>query len=174
MVNEIVAQAVGLLSFLLGLSTFYQKDDKKLKVVMLMLNVNHLIHFLLLGSITSAIGALISALRTCTAMYTKSLWAAGFFIALAVGSGIGFAQHWYQLLPLAGTIIGTYSIFRLNGIALRVGFLLGAACWLTNNLIIGSIGGSLMEISVIGINLVTIFRLYQDNAKCKITPQQQE
>ncbi|MFA0438810.1 permease [Vibrio sp. 10N.286.49.C2] len=169
MVNDTVAQAVGLCSFLLGISTFYQKEDKKLKVVMLLLNVNHLIHFLLLGSITSAIGALISALRTCTAMYTKSWWAAGLFVALAVGSGVGFAQHWHQLLPLVGSIIGTYSIFKLNGIALRVGFLLGAACWLTNNLIIGSIGGSLMEISVIGMNLFTIFRLYQGKAKCKIT-----
>lgn len=80
MVNEIVAQAVGLVSFLLGLSTFYQKDDKKLKVVMLMLNVNHLIHFLLLGSITSAIGALISALRTGTAMYTNRCGLQGYLL----------------------------------------------------------------------------------------------
>ncbi|MEZ9565872.1 YgjV family protein [Vibrio artabrorum] len=169
MVSDFFAQAVGLFSFVLGLSTFYQKDDKKLKVVMLLLNINHLIHFLLLGSITSAIGALISALRTCTSMYTKSLWAAGLFVVLAISGGISFAQHWYQFLPLAGSIIGTYSIFRLSGIALRVGFLLGAFCWLINNLIIGSIGGTLMEISVIGMNLRTIFRLYKDDAKCKVT-----
>ncbi|ORT52264.1 permease [Vibrio sp. qd031] len=159
---EFTAQLFGLVSFGLGLSTFYQKDDRKLKVIMLLLNVNHLVHFLLLGSLLSAVGAALSALRTYCAIYTRSIWVAAIFIGVGVASGTALAENWYQLFPIAGTIIGTYSIFLLKGITLRIGFLLGSTCWLVNNLMVGSIGGSLLEISVIVMNITTIVRIYRD------------
>ncbi len=159
---EFTAQLFGLVSFCLGLSTFYQKDDRKLKLIMLLLNVNHLVHFLLLGSLLSAIGAALSALRTYCAIYTRSIWVAALFIGSGIAIGTTLAENWYQLLPIAGTVIGTYSIFLLKGIALRLGFLLGSSCWLVNNLIIGSIGGTLLEMSVIIMNVTTIFRIYRD------------
>lgn len=59
-----LAQALGFLSFGLGISTFYQKNDRHLKILMLVFNLNHLLHFLLLGSMLSALSALLSALRT--------------------------------------------------------------------------------------------------------------
>jgi hypothetical protein len=159
---DFVAQLFGLVSLGLGLSTFYQKDDRKLKVIMLLLNVNHLVHFLLLGSLLSAAGAALSALRTYCAIYTRSIWVAAVFIVLGVAIGAALAENWYQLLPIAGTIIGTYSIFLLKGVALRIGFLLGSTCWLMNNLIVGSIGGSLLEMSVMVMNITTIVRIYSD------------
>ncbi|MDG3084845.1 YgjV family protein [Vibrio hannami] len=162
MVDAFIAQAFGILSLVLGLSTFYQKDDKKLKLVMLALNVSHLIHFLLLGSIVSAIGALLSAFRTGIAIYSKSVWVALIFICISLVSGLMFAENISELWPIAGTIIGTFSIFMLKGIALRFGFLFGATCWLINNILVGSIGGTLLEISVMTMNTITIFRLYRD------------
>lgn len=49
-------------------------------------------------------------------------------------------------------MLGTYSVFVLKGIQMRVGFLLGAMCWLTNNIIVGSVGGSLLEATLICVN----------------------
>ncbi len=167
MAGDIVAQAFGFVSLVLGLSTFYQKDDRKLKWVMLLLNMNHLVHFLLLGSMTSAMGALLSALRTGAAIYTRSIWVACLFIVTTLVTGVVFAENWLQMLPLAGTIVGTFSIFVLKGIALRTGFLIGASCWLVNNLMVGSIGGSMLEMAVITMNMITIYRLYR-NKKTQI------
>lgn len=159
---DIIAQAFGLLSFILGIVTFYQKDDQKLKIIMLALNINHCIHFLLLGSVVSALSAVLSAFRTVTAIYISSKWVAAVFIFISIVSGIALADHASQLWSIAGTVIGTYSIFLLKGIKLRIGFLIGASCWLTNNILIGSIGGTLLEMSAITVNLTTLYRLYRD------------
>ncbi|ELP1877823.1 YgjV family protein [Vibrio vulnificus] len=156
-----LAQALGFLSFGLGISTFYQKNDRHLKILMLVFNLNHLLHFLLLGSMLSALSALLSALRTTTSIFTSSKWVAAIFILIGIVSGLGIAEHWWELWPIVGTVIGTYSLFVLSGIRMRIGFLAGATCWLINNILVGSIGGTLLEMTVIIMNLITIYRLYR-------------
>lgn len=156
-----LAQALGFLSFGLGISTFYQKNARHLKILMLVFNLNHLLHFLLLGSMLSALSALLSALRTTTSIFTSSKWVAAIFILIGIVSGLGMAEHWWELWPIVGTVIGTYSLFVLSGIRMRIGFLAGATCWLINNILVGSIGGTLLEMTVIIMNLITIYRLYR-------------
>ncbi|EGU32585.1 hypothetical protein VII00023_12216 [Vibrio ichthyoenteri ATCC 700023] len=167
----LLAQTFGLVSFALGLSTFYQKNDRRLKIVMLILNLNHLIHYLLMGSAVSALSALLSALRTATAIYVSSAWVALGFITISVGLGLSLADSIWDLWPILGTVIGTYSVFMLQGITMRLAFLAGATCWLINNVLIGSIGGTLLELSVITINLVTIMRLLKDKKQLVVTNQ---
>lgn len=166
--DNTIAQAFGFLSLALGILTFYQKDDKKLKIVMLLFNLNHLIHYFLMGSIVSALGALLSAVRTATAIHFSSKWIAAVFITISLISGVMLADNIEQLWPILGTIIGTYSVFLLKGIRLRIGFLLGACCWLINNILIGSIGGTLLEITAISMNLITIYRLNVENTNVDI------
>ncbi|MGJ8581174.1 MAG: YgjV family protein [Psychromonas sp.] len=157
------AQLLGFLSFVLGVCTFFQKDDKKLKIMMVVFNVNHLVHFLLLGSIVSALSALLSALRTITSIYVSSLAAAVCFIAVGLSSAIYFADSIWDLWPMLGMSIGTYAVFVLHGIKMRIAFLIGAICWLINNILVGSIGGTLLEATLITVNLSTIIRLVKDN-----------
>ncbi|CAG23596.1 putative membrane protein [Photobacterium profundum SS9] len=150
------------MSFALGISTFYQKDDRKLKMVMLIFNLNHLLHFLLLGSMVSALSALLSAVRTATALYVSSKVVAAAFITISLVSGIWLSDTIWDLWPILGTIIGTYSVFVLKGIQMRIGFLVGATCWLINNILVGSIGGTLLEVTVICVNVITVSRLLRD------------
>lgn len=159
------AQALGFVSFALGISTFYQKDDRKLKVIMLIFNMNHLLHFFLLGSMTSALSAGLSAARTGTSIYTSSKWVAAVFVVLGLGLGLSIADNWWDMWPILGTVIGTYAVFMLTGIAMRIAFLIGAMCWLTNNIIVGSIGGTMLEATLICVNLLTIYRLVSDKRK---------
>lgn len=159
--TTITAQVLGFISFGLGFSVFYQKNDRHLKILMLIFNLNHLLHFLLLGSMVSALGALLSALRTTTAIFVSSKRVASVFIVISLVSGFLVAEQWCDWWPIVGTVIGTYSMFCLSGIQMRVGFLLGALCWLTNNILVGSMGGTLLEMTVIIINLLTIYRLYR-------------
>lgn len=166
--DNTIAQAFGFLSLALGILTFYQKDDKKLKIMMLLFNLNHLIHYVLLGSIVSALGALLSVIRTATAIRYSSKWIAAIFITISVISGVMLAENIGQLWPILGSVIGTYSVFALKGIGLRIGFLLGACCWLINNILVGSIGGTLLEMTVISMNLITIYRLYGGNSSVDI------
>jgi hypothetical protein len=157
-----LAQLLGFVSLALGVSTFYQKNDKKLKVIMFIFNVNHLLHFILLGSAVSAISAGLSALRTGTSIYTSSKYVAALFIITALSLGIYISNEWWDLWPILGTALGTYAMFMLRGIKMRVVFLMSSFLWLTNNIIIGSIGGTLLEMSVIIMNSLTIYRMTRD------------
>lgn len=159
------AQWLGFLSFALGISTFYQKDDRKLKLVMLIFQFNNVLHFYLLGSDISAISTLLSFLRTATAIKTSSKLAAAAFVIVSIALGLWIADGPLDLLPILGSILGTIAIFLLKGIQMRIAFIIGAICWLANNIIVGSIGGSLLEATLLTVNLFTIMRLYRNNQK---------
>jgi hypothetical protein len=53
----------------------------------------------------------------------------------------------------------------LRGIQMRIAFLIGACCWLTNNILVGSIGGTLLELTVITVNSLTIFRMLREQKR---------
>ncbi|WP_163936603.1 YgjV family protein [Paraferrimonas sp. SM1919] len=155
----ITGQAFGLLSFALGVASFSQKDDLKLKRLMLLLNISHSIHYLLLGAITSLTGALISCLRTYLSIHIQSKWLALVFVALALFLGAQYAQSSADWLPIMATAVGSIGLFCLTGVAMRLTFVIGAVLWLANNLVVGSVGGILLELSMIAANLWTIYRL---------------
>ncbi|MHA2938923.1 YgjV family protein [Vibrio sp. RC27] len=157
------AQALGFVSYGLGMWAFYQKDDRRLKMIMCVFNLNHMIHYLLLGSTVSALASFISALRTGTSIYTSSKYIAIFFIIVTLSLGLYLTESWWQIWSVMGATIGTFTVFMLKGIAMRVGFLLASFCWLTNNILVGSIGGTLLEATLTAMNLFTIYRLYQQN-----------
>ncbi|SHE46950.1 YgjV family protein [Vibrio gazogenes] len=170
--NDTLAQALGLVSFALGLSTFYQKNDRRLKILMLIFNLNHCIHYLLLGSTVSALSTMLSAARTTTAIFVSSIRVAAVFIVISLVSGVWMANHWWDLWSVVGTVIGTYSVFCLAGIKMRIGFLLGGICWLINNIIVGSIGGVMLETSLLSMNLLTIYRIHRQASNMLVkTPE---
>jgi len=63
---------------------------------------------------------------------------------------------------MLGMSIGTYAVFVLKGIQMRIAFILGAICWLINNILVGSIGGILLEATLISVNITTIIRLLRE------------
>ncbi|MCU4677399.1 YgjV family protein [Catenovulum sp. 2E275] len=157
----LIGQLLGFVSFALGLLCFMQKDDKRLKQLMLVMNINHSIHFLLIGAATSAISAGLSALRTGASMKTKSPWIAAIFIVALLALSSQWAVYWYDWLAVAGACCGTFGLFCLTGINMRLALLSGSCCWLLNNIIVGSFGGILLETFVICVNLNTIYGLYR-------------
>ena len=163
--QQFIAQFLGFVSYALGIYAFYQKDDKKLKVIMFVFSLNHAIHFLLLGTVVSALSAVLSAIRTGTAIYVSSKRVAALFIIIGLASGIYLMDNIWELWSILGMSFGTYSVFVLKGIPMRIGFLLGATCWLINNISVGSIGGSLLEATLISVNIITILRLLRDQRK---------
>lgn len=155
------AQAVGMLSFIMGIICFYQKDDTRLKIMMMVLNTTQIWHFALLGAITSSLGAFLAFIRTGISIKTASPRVAYIFIAITFIWGVYLADNYINMLPIIGSCIGTYALFCLKGIKMRIAFLFGASCWLANNIIIGSIGTTLLEMTLIIVNLSTIIRIWR-------------
>ena len=160
-----IAQWVGFVSFLLGILSFWQRDDRKLKLYMLAFYSIHTVHFLLLGSMTSAFASSLSLLRTFVAIKYASKRLCWVAIIILVVVGVYLATSWVQAFSILGTAVGTYAIFNLQGIQLRFGMILGALCWLTNNILMGSMGGILLEAFLIMLNLITAYRIYLDDLR---------
>lgn len=160
-----MAQMFGLLSYLLGVSCFYQKDDRKLKIVMLTMSLNNALHYAMLGAVTACLSSLLSLLRTGISIYTSSKPIAYAFILLTLVVGFSLSSKWYDMFPIIGACIGTYALFCLQGITMRIAFIAGAVCWLSNNIIVGSIGGTLLEITLLAVNVNTIRRIYVQKYK---------
>lgn len=158
-------QLFGFISFALGVLSFLQTDDRKLKLIMVVLNISNTIHYALFGAMTSLVASILSTFRTALSVRTRSLVVALIFIALNIGLGSWVAQSFSDLWSVIGMAIGTYALFRLKGMPMRFAFLVGSSCWLVNNIIVGSIGGTLLEIMMISVNATTIFRLFRARNK---------
>nr|WP_279342516.1 YgjV family protein [Geotalea sp. SG265] len=62
-------------------------------------------------------------------------------------------------LPVIGSCVSTYAVFTMQGIPMRLAILSSTCCWLANNIISGSIGGTLLEAVIATVNTYTIAHL---------------
>lgn len=152
-------QLFGYLAFVLGIAAFWQRDDRRLRYLVIALSLAYTVHFALLGNPTASVSALVSAFRSWLSLRTRALRVALAIVAVNVALGALTVTEWRHLLPLVGAVVGTLAMFLLKGIRLRLALLCGTALWLTNNILSGSIGGSALEATIGLTNLVTIARM---------------
>ena len=60
--------------------------------------------------------------------------------------------------PACGTLASTWALFRCKGLTVRCVMWCSTACWVTHNLWLGSIGGTLIEGSFLIVNGLNIIR----------------
>lgn len=154
------AQCLGYLAFVLGVTAFAQKIDRRLKFFNATECAAYAFHFALLGNPSASISATISAVRAALSLRIRAAWLAVILLAINLGFGYHFAAHhpaaW---LPVAASCAGTIAMFFLRGIPMRVLLACASLCWLINNILSHSIGGTLLEACISTTNLVTILKL---------------
>lgn len=153
------AQALGYLALVAGVGCFLQTEDRRFKQFMALECLAYLLHFWLLGQPTAVASSLVSLARSVAAMVSRSRWLALLFVGLNIGLGAWLHAGWSSLLPLVASCLGSLALFLLQGIAMRLVMLAGTLCWVANNLIVGSVGGTLLELVVAAVNGVTIWRM---------------
>ena len=158
-------QVLGYLGFILTIIAFLQKVDIRLKLISAIGCGVFSLHYFLLNDFTAASIMLISVARNTTSMYTRSRWAAGFFICIIIIAGYFTAKHWFSILLIFGQIWSTIALFFFQGIALRAVFSMSASFWLINNISVGSIGGIATECCNLVAHSITIARLFKDRRK---------
>jgi hypothetical protein len=155
------AQAVGLLAFLIGITSFFNRDDRRFKLQLSGYSFVIAIHYFLMGASAAGCSALLSGSRNLVSMRTRSLWIMWIFIGLTLTIGLSRFQHWVELLPIMGTSASTWALFRTRGLTTRCVLWCSTACWVTHNIWLGSMGGALVEGSFLLMNAYTIFRFYR-------------
>jgi len=159
------AQILGYLAFVLGVLSFLQKDDRRLKGAVAFQALTYALHFALLGSVTAAASSLVTLCRAVLALYTRARWVVALLLGATLALGLAFAHHPAAWLPIVASSIGTVAFFLLRGITMRVALLGATSLWLTNNLLLGSVGGTLLELIIAAVNATTIWRLWREQAQ---------
>lgn len=155
-----IAQGFGLLSFAIGTYTFLQKNDTRLKSSMLCLFACQSIHFFLMGSTSAVAANILNFFRTFISIKFNTPWLGVLFIIANISWGLFLYQSMVSLLTIIGACCGTYAVFFLDGIKMRIAFIIGAFCWIIHNIIVGSVGGILLESIVIIANTTTIISIH--------------
>jgi hypothetical protein len=155
------AQCFGYLAFVLGVGSFLQANDRRFKFFMIGECLAYVVHFALLGNPTAVASSFLSTVRSVLALRTRSVGVAAAVVAANLAFGLGVAERPSDWLPLAASCVGTVALFLLQGIRMRLLMLCGTGLWIANNLIVGSIGGTALELVVAAVNATTIVRLWR-------------
>jgi hypothetical protein len=166
-----VAQCVGYVAFVIGVSAFLQRSDRKLKALNATQSLVYSVHFILLGNFPASACSLLSGFRSFASLKTRSPLLAGLIIALNVAFGLVFAKSGVGWLPVIGSCLGTLGFFLMRGVRMRLVLLAGTFLWLANNILSGSIGGTALEATIATVNIVTMTRLLLSRGRTKAAKQ---
>jgi hypothetical protein len=153
------AQVVGYIALALGITAFLQKSDDRLKLFNATQGLVYALHFVLLGHLPACASALLSSLRSFLALRYRSWVLGAVIVCVNVGLGAAFSGNAAGWLPVIGSCIATIAIFTMSGIPFRCMLLASTLLWLANNLITGSIGGTVLEVANAVINIWTMIRM---------------
>lgn len=166
------AQLTGYVAFVLGVLSFLQKDDRRLKATVGLQALTYAVHFTLLGVYAAAVASLVTLARAFISLRTRSPYAAAAILCVTFALGLTFADGPRGWLPIVASSCGTVAFFFFEGIAMRGVLLLSTALWLTNNFLAGSVGGTLLELVIGAANGSTCFRLLRDRARAGRAPEE--
>ncbi len=159
--NIYFIQGLGILCFLCGLSGYLSKSDVHLKFFLGMAGFILALHLLLLGAYAGAGAAAIASIR---AFLTIKHWAKPlaplFFLSYA--PLLLSVETIVDCLPIAAGLGGTYAMFFLSGLKMRLFLFAGTALWLIYNALQLSIGGTMLEILFLSANALTIYRMKKE------------
>lgn len=153
------AQCVGYVAFVLGMSAYMQQDDRRFKLLIGGECLAYAMHFALLGNAAAVAGAAVSMIRSVLAIHTLSRYALAGVLATTIGLGLMLTRELSDWLPLAASCLGTIALFCLQGIPMRLVFLIYSALWIANNVIVGSIGGTALEVLIAFLNISTMIKI---------------
>ncbi|MDQ5891408.1 MAG: hypothetical protein QG613_278 [Pseudomonadota bacterium] len=159
-----IAQSVGVLAFLVGITMFFNRNDQKFKIQLSAYSAVIGLHFFLMGANAAGASALLNSARTLISLKTHNILVMFVFISLTLLFGLSGMNHPMELLPIAGTVASTWALFRTYGLTTRCVMWCSTACWVAHNIWLGSIGGSLIEGSFLlmnGFNIIRFWRMQQ-------------
>jgi hypothetical protein len=153
------AQIAGYFALVLGITAFLQKSDQRLKFFNATQSLVYALHFLLLHNLPASASGLLSSVRSFLALRYRSWVLGAVMIAANIALGAAFAKGAAGWLPVIGSCIATFAIFTMSGIPFRCMLLISTLFWLANNIITGSIGGTILEVANATLNISTMIRI---------------
>ncbi len=164
------AQLPGYLAFVLGVTAFLQRDDRRLKLYLVAEAAAYVVHFALLGNPTAASSASVSGVRTLLSVRFRSRRLAVAVMAAYLMLGAALSRTAAGWLPVVGSCLATWGMFTLAGIRMRILVLASTLLWLANDVLSGSVGGTVLEGFVATVSAYTIVRMVRERPQVDARP----
>jgi hypothetical protein len=156
-------QLMGWGAFFLGMASFLQTSDRRFKQWMALECAAYVVHFVLLGQWAASASAAVSLGRSLAAVHYPYKAVGLVFMAMSLLCGALLYTSWISWLPITASVLGTFALYFLRDIAMRLVMLCGTVLWLVHNYWVGSAGGTVLEGVLCLVNAVTIWRLWRKN-----------
>lgn len=155
------AQSVGVVAFLIGVTTFLNRNESRFKLQLAACSAIMGLHFFLMGANAAGASAVLNSIRTVISIRTRHYAIMVIFITLTLIFGGYNINHPIEVLPIFATVISTWALFRTHGLTTRCILWCATLCWVIHNTWLGSVGGMLTEGSFLLMNGFTIIRFYR-------------
>jgi len=162
--SEIGVQTLGLIASCFLIFSYLVKSDTKLKLLMCVSFSIFSIHYFLLGAFVGMFVNIIDVLRISSSMKKKKIELLMYmFICMYVIIGFFRFENFIDFLPVIASILGTISMYKLQGIRFRLILFIISALWLSYGIYVFSIGAIITNIFLLAANIITVYRLKKDN-----------
>lgn len=159
----LIAQSLGIIAWGMGLVAASQKSDARLKSIYAAMCIVMAVHFSMLGAYVGAITVIITAIRNVVSIKTKWPSLAFVFVAAYIIVGVYKYQTPIDVFATLASILSTFSLFYLSGIRMRAALVVTFSLWLVHNIVVGSIGGIMLEIGNLTLVIWRSWRMHQEN-----------
>ncbi len=153
------AQLPGYVAFALGVTAFLQRDDRRLKLFLTSESAAYVAHFLLLRNPTAASSAALTGVRALASLRIRSRRVAVLFMVAYLAMGAALSRSAAGWLPVVGSCFAPWGMFTLSGIRMRLLLLGSTLLWIVNNVLSGSVGGTVLEAFIAVSSVTTILRM---------------
>ncbi len=169
---KIVAFVVGIIAFIFYILSVQQSNKEKLLKFQIIANIFYAVQYMLLGVYVAALMNFVSVARLTTFYrYNKNdknipVYSLIIFtiLILAVGLSrfdknvIGALAIFINLIPIAITLLYTFSTWKNNMKVIRYVFTVSALLWMIYNFSVGAYASLLGNIFELSSGIVSIFR----------------
>lgn len=152
------AQLIGWAAALAGFASLVLRDERRVRIGLIVHTVLYLAHFALLGLPIAVASNVIALLRLTLSLRFHSWWFVACLAVASVVPGVLYFDGWVSILPMLASVVLTYGLFRCQGLALRRILFLGSFLWLVHNIAVESWGGMAVELGMCASSLIGILR----------------
>jgi len=161
----ILAQIIGLFSFLIALVAYHQKTKKKILSTMIISNTLNFIHYFLLDAISGGITKIVAVIRDILIINKKNSKSIFYiFVIIYLILGISLYDNLLSIIPILASFITTIAAFFGSPYIIKIVALLTFTLWLIYNIFVLSFAGILSNIVAI---ISTIFAIKKVKTKFK-------
>ncbi len=95
------AQSVGVVAFVVGITMFFNRNDRRFKQQLSAYSAIIGVHFLMMGAAPAGMSALLNSLRTLISLRTRNQWIMVVFIVLTLVLGLSHDTIGWNYCPSA-------------------------------------------------------------------------